>query len=126
MPALPFVLHLGRKAPRVVDNVPCSRQIEFDTANPHMAFVPNFKRPESLALPVPERDGYRIELDVPVPMRDGTSLATDLYMPAEAGTYPVLLERTPYGKHSSVMVNIGAPQNLVRNGYVVAIQDTRG
>ena len=84
------------------------------------------KRPESLRLPVPERDGYRFELDVPVPMRDGTFLATDLYLPVQPGAYPVLLERTPYGKHSSVMVNIGAPQNLARNGYVVAIQDTRG
>src|SRR5262249_36923454 len=83
-------------------------------------------RPESAALPVPERDGFRAEVDVPISMRDGVRLATDIYFPAEPGVYPVLLERSPYGKHASVMMNIGAPQHLVKNGYVVAIQDTRG
>ena len=91
-----------------------------------MSFVPNFKRPASAEMPVPERDGYRLEIDVPVPMRDGVRLATDLFIPNGPGPWPVLLERSPYGKHSSVMVNIGAPQMLCRNGYVVAIQDTRG
>jgi putative CocE/NonD family hydrolase len=91
-----------------------------------VSFVPNFKRPESAEIPIPERDGCRLEIDIPVPMRDGTQLATDLFFPAEPGVYPVLLERSPYGKHSSVMVNIGAPKLLARNGYVVAIQDTRG
>src|SRR5581483_3677568 len=91
-----------------------------------MSFVPNFKRPDSAAFPVPERDGCRLEIDVAIPMRDGVRLATDLYRPSEPGVYPVLLERTPYGKHASVMVNIGAPQYLARNGYIVAIQDTRG
>lgn len=91
-----------------------------------MSFMPNFKRPESVGMPVPERDGCRLEIDIPIPMRDGTRLATDLFFPAEPGMYPVLLERSPYGKHASVMVNIGAPQLLARSGYVVAIQDTRG
>lgn len=91
-----------------------------------MTFVPNFDRPGSLGMPVPETDGYRLEIDVPIPMRDGTQMATDLYFPAQPGAYPVLLERTPYGKHQSVMVNIGAPAHLARNGFVVAIQDVRG
>lgn len=59
-------------------------------------------------------------------MRDGIRLATDLYFPPEPGRYPVLLERTPYGKHQSVMVSIGAPAFLAANGYVVAVQDARG
>ena len=71
-------------------------------------------------------DGYRLEIDVPIPMRDGTRLATDLYFPDAPGRYPVLLERTPYGKHQSVMVSIQAPQFLARKGFVVAVQDTRG
>jgi putative CocE/NonD family hydrolase len=91
-----------------------------------MSFAPNFKRPESAGMPVSELDGFRLEIDVPVRMRDGIRLATDLYFPAQPGVYPVLLERSPYGKHASVMVNIGAPQYLAQNGYVVAIQDTRG
>jgi len=59
-------------------------------------------------------------------MRDGVRLAADLYLPPGDGPFPVLVERSPYGKHSSVMVNIGAPQFLARNGYVVAIVDVRG
>ena len=59
-------------------------------------------------------------------MRDGIRLATDLYFPTAPGPHPVLLERTPYGKHSSVMVRIDAPRTLARSGYVVAIQDVRG
>jgi putative CocE/NonD family hydrolase len=89
-------------------------------------FLPNFKRPETGEKSTPDRAGYRLEMDVPIPMRDGSRLATDLYFPAEPGIYPVLLERTPYGKHQSIMVSIQAPQFLARHGFVVAIQDTRG
>ena len=89
-------------------------------------FFPNFVRPGSLGVPFGGEDGYSLTLDVPIPMRDGARLATDLYLPAATGVYPVLLERTPYGKHQSVMVNIGAPQYLARNGFIVAIQDARG
>src|SRR5215469_4996406 len=67
-----------------------------------------------------------IRRDIPVPMRDGVRLATDLYFPPQTGRYPVLLERTPYGKHQSVMVSIGAPAFLAANGYIVAVQDARG
>ncbi len=87
-----------------------------------MTFQPCFERPEP---PEPD-EGVRLELDVPVPMRDGVCLAADLYFPREPGPHPVLLERTPYGKHQSVMVNIGAPAYLARQGYVVAVQDVRG
>ena len=62
-----------------------------------MVFIPNFTPPAPPAMPVPERDGYRIEVDIAVPMRDGTRLATDLYFPARSGVYPVLLERSPVG-----------------------------
>jgi len=89
-------------------------------------FTPNFRRPESFGLPDPGKDGFRLEVDVVTPMRDGASLATDLYFPAREGIYPVLLERTPYGKHQSVMVGMGMPEFLAQRGYVVAIQDARG
>ena len=41
--------------------------------------------------------------DVMVGMRDGVLLATDIYRPAQGGValaekFPVILERTPYGK----------------------------
>ena len=88
-------------------------------------FRPNFKRPGTLGS-TPGEAGYRLEIDVPMSMRDGTRLAADLYFPEKPGVYPVLLERTPYGKHQSIMVSIQAPQFLAQHGFVVAIQDTRG
>ena len=47
-----------------------------------------------------------IDHDVVVTARDGTPLATSLYYPARdgeraAGTFPVLIERTPYCSESS-------------------------
>ena len=45
--------------------------------------------------------GMQIERDVMIPMRDGSLMATDVYRPDNAGAAPLLLERTPYGKHSA-------------------------
>jgi len=86
------------------------------------AFEPNLL----LSKPLEPSGSSTIQCDVPIKMRDGTRLATDLYFPPKPGRYPVLLERTPYGKHQSVMVSIGAPEFLAVNGYVVAVQDARG
>ncbi len=85
-------------------------------------FEPNFILSKAVESPA----SHTIRRDVPIPMRDGTRLAMDLYFPPQPGRYPVLLERTPYGKHQSVMVSIGAPAFLAANGYVVAVQDARG
>ncbi|HEX2889811.1 CocE/NonD family hydrolase, partial [Vineibacter terrae] len=83
-----------------------------------------------------------IERDVPVPMRDGVHLATDIYRPAVDGRpldgpFPVILERTPYGKamtsRSERTARDATPRSrrdvasaFVRDGYVVIYQDTRG
>ncbi|MEU7816907.1 CocE/NonD family hydrolase [Pseudonocardia sp. NPDC049154] len=66
-----------------------------------------------------------IELDVPVPMRDGTVLRADIYRPANDGPFPVLLSRSPYGKDLlwDGMLDF---KTMVRAGYVVINQDTRG
>jgi putative CocE/NonD family hydrolase len=85
-------------------------------------FAPNFKQSVTQSVTVTSS----IRRNIPIPMQDGIRLATDLYFPPEPGRYPVLLERTPYGKHQSVMVSIGAPEFLAANGYVVAVQDARG
>jgi putative CocE/NonD family hydrolase len=85
-------------------------------------FAPNFKQSVTPSV----REPSSIQRNIPIPMQDGIRLATDLYFPPEPGRYPVLLERTPYGKHQSVMVSIGAPEFLAANGYVVAVQDARG
>jgi len=65
--------------------------------------------------------------DVMVPMRDGVRLATDIYRPARGGeplpgTYPVILERTPYDKIGC----IDKARYFARHGYVFVAQDVRG
>ncbi|HJQ60999.1 MAG TPA: CocE/NonD family hydrolase [Vineibacter sp.] len=83
-----------------------------------------------------------VERDIMVPMRDGTRLATDVYRPAVdgqpvAGRFPVILERTPYGKGETSRSERTAADprprprlevaaSFVRHGYAVVFQDTRG
>ena len=69
-----------------------------------------------------------VERDIRVQMRDGIRLATDVYRPKGNGPWPVLLERTPYGKSfawftAGLIVN---PLVAVERGYAVVVQDTRG
>src|ERR1700723_759335 len=63
-----------------------------------------------------------MERSVPVNMRDGVVLYADIYRPQNPGKFPVLLERTPYNKASSVNFAIRA----AAHGYVVIVQDVRG
>jgi len=71
----------------------------------------------------------RFEENLMIPMRDGVRLATDVYRPARGGApldekLPVLLQRTPYGKTGSSVVE--SARYFAANGYVVALQDVRG
>src|SRR5262245_28947137 len=79
----------------------------------------------------------RVDSDIMVPMRDGVRLATDAYIPDGAGPWPVILERTPYGKTvpsrsertPSVAKALGRAEVadfFVKRGYVVVYQDCRG
>ena len=63
--------------------------------------------------------GVKIEWNVPVPMRDGTILRADVHRPDRGGPYPVLVQRTPYGKGGSF-------NRFVKAGYIVVSQDIRG
>ena len=67
-----------------------------------------------------------VQRDVHIPMRDGTRLAGDLYLPATAGSWPVLLERTPYNKSTSSETTLAAPEYYASRGYGVMLQDVRG
>ncbi len=63
------------------------------------------------------------ELDVKVEMRDGIRLSTNIYRPDTAGSFPVILIRSPYGN--------GGTGNrdghfYAQRGYVYIVQDTRG
>lgn len=70
-----------------------------------------------------------VELDVPLTLSDGTRLAADIWRPAHGRPAPVLLQRLPYDKRSSLSATLIAglePTRAVEAGYVVIIQDTRG
>ncbi len=80
--------------------------------------------------------------DIMVAMRDGVRLATDVYRPARSGQplpgpFPVILERTPYGKTvvSRSELSVADPvaksradvaRFFVSRGYIVIYQDCRG
>lgn len=93
----------------------------------------------------PDQSLYNVllEKDVMVPMRDGLHLACDIYRPAHdgrfvAGAFPVILERTPYGKSlesraERSLQDLDRPKSraevaaiFVERGYVVIYQDCRG
>ena len=64
---------------------------------------------------------------LPLRMSDGVRLSADLYLPSGPGPWPVLLERTPYNKETSVeVIQVGSPAYFASRGYAVVIQDTRG
>jgi putative CocE/NonD family hydrolase len=72
-----------------------------------------------------------------VPMRDGVRLATDVHLPDRTGRFPVIMERTPYGRHLPSRSEITAADRtpasrdalaacFTAHGYAVVYQDTRG
>jgi putative CocE/NonD family hydrolase len=61
-----------------------------------------------------------------IPMRDGVELSTDLYFPTDhQGKLPLILVRTVYSKNQAYSWEPVLAE-LVKQGYVVAIQDIRG
>jgi putative CocE/NonD family hydrolase len=76
--------------------------------------------------PTPKHE-VRLERSVMVPMRDGVKLSTDFYRPVGAGDrLPVVLLRTPYNKNTYHGRTQGFPYIFAGQGFVVAVQDTRG
>jgi predicted acyl esterase len=69
--------------------------------------------------------GARLERDVAVPMRDGVVLRAEVYRPSGDGRHPVLVFRTPYGKHFAEQSD-GVHLKAVERGYAVVLQDVRG
>lgn len=74
---------------------------------------------------------------VMVAMRDGIRLATDIHAPPGPGPFPVILERTPYGRHETSRSEITAadrkpvPRDVLARfftdaGFALVYQDTRG
>ncbi len=70
-----------------------------------------------------------IEKQIGVAMRDGTTLYLDIYRPerdgaAVDGTWPVLLERSPYDKSRPSHAITG--RFFAQRGYIYVVQDVRG
>ena len=66
-----------------------------------------------------------VDRNVAIPMRDGVALRADVYRPVRGGPFPVLVFRTPYGKHNAAegdRIHLKA----VERGYAVVLQDVRG
>ncbi|HUK12800.1 MAG TPA: CocE/NonD family hydrolase [Thermoanaerobaculaceae bacterium] len=78
------------------------------------------------ALTLPAVAAAQTLRDVMVAAPDGTPLATDVYFPflAGSGPWPVILQRTPYGKGSSTVQDACYLFNLW--GYACVGQDERG
>jgi putative CocE/NonD family hydrolase len=62
--------------------------------------------------------------DVAVPMRDGVVLRADVWLPGANGKFPVLVYRTPYGKHLATKQTTF--RKAIERGYAVMICDVRG
>ncbi len=63
-------------------------------------------------------------LNVRAPMRDGVRLAANVHLPEGEGPFPVLLNRTPYIKDTSVRYK--RAQAYTKAGYAVVLMDVRG
>ena len=65
--------------------------------------------------------------EVMIRMRDGVQLAADLYAPPGLPQpWPVILVRTPYGKHVFDTLTTPSASALARHGFAVVVQDKRG
>jgi putative CocE/NonD family hydrolase len=86
-----------------------------------------------------QSDYTYIRRDAMIPMRDGARLYTVLIIPKASigggGRLPIMLDRTPYSADAATSLGYGPiPENilsvayseLVRAGYIVAVQDVRG
>ena len=74
-----------------------------------------------------EAYSVKFESNQELPLRDGTKTYVDVFRPDAVGTFPGLLQRTPYdkGSSSSRSGTLDAVSAASR-GYAVAIQDVRG
>jgi uncharacterized protein len=57
-----------------------------------------------------------------VPMRDGVKLATSIFLPEGNGPFPIVLQRTPYGKEAFSQGAAG----WTKAGFAFVVQDCRG
>ncbi len=61
-------------------------------------------------------------LQIDIPLRDGVMTKATMIRPTDEGKYPVILERTPYGR----LLTAEEGDAYARRGYVFIVQDVRG
>ena len=66
---------------------------------------------------------FTFQKDVLIPARDGVGLAAHIFLPKQGGPFPVILQRTPYGKPDD---KSGEIKHYCAAGYAVVAQDCRG
>lgn len=83
--------------------------------------------------PDPVKYGYGVQKDIPVRMDDGVVLRADVYFPTDPatekrapGSFPVLLQQTPYGKSKVFVYLQDRVRYFVSRGYLLAVADLRG
>src|SRR3982751_6565589 len=105
-----------------------------------IAFKPTFVPPPGGDIPkgfrAPRGPFQYVRREAMIPMRDGARLYTVLIIPKGAAHAPIMLDRTPYSAEKSTSRDGGGawPENilsqayaeLVRAGYIVAVEDVRG
>jgi hypothetical protein len=69
--------------------------------------------------------------EVLIPMRDGVKLFTAIYTPKDREhTYPILLQRTPYGAYpygeKALLEPLGPTKRFQEEGFIFVYQDVRG
>jgi putative CocE/NonD family hydrolase len=66
--------------------------------------------------------GCRFARQLMVPMRDGTRLAASVFLPRDEGSYPVVMQRTPYNRLGA----LADGERWAARGYAFVSQDVRG
>lgn len=79
-------------------------------------------QPEAPTDPTLSKPTYTIKKEtVKITLRDGVKLTADVYRPDKDGKFPVILQRTPYGREKAFEATAYA-----KRGYVFVAQDVRG
>jgi len=84
--------------------------------------LPNATPGQPAPTAVQTATGVWVEKNAVMKTRDGVTLRADIYRPAADGSYPVLLQRTPYNKDTSAAFG----QKGAARGFMVVVQDVRG
>jgi uncharacterized protein len=73
----------------------------------------------------PPAGDFILQQNVTIPMRDGVLLRADILRPTGGGPFPILVYRTPYGKHFA-QKEYTIFRRAVQRGYAIVVQDVRG